>query len=185
MLVRKLAKTVKIWCTKEKNTQGQWKYFLFLRVQFVCVCVCLAMSDYLQPHVLHPARLLCPWDFPGKNTGVGCHVFLQGIFPTQGLNPGLPHCRQILYPLSHQGSPRILEWVAYPFSRGSSQPRNWTSALQVDSLPAEIPGVCLAAQLCLTLCTTRDVVQIKNRDFETSAILTHHISSYFYDNIQC
>ena len=47
-----------------------------------------------------------------------------GIFPTQGSNPGLPHCRQILYHLSHQGSPRILGWVAYPFSRGSSQPRN-------------------------------------------------------------
>ena len=51
---------------------------------------------------------------------------LQGIFPTQGSNSGLPHCGQILYQLSHKGSPRILEWVAYPFSRGSSQPRNWT-----------------------------------------------------------
>ena len=65
-------------------------------------------------------------DSPGKNAGVGCHAFLQGIFPTQGSNPGLPHCRQILYYLSHQGSPRILEWVAYPFSSGSSQPRNRT-----------------------------------------------------------
>ena len=64
-------------------------------------------------------------DFPGKNTGVCCHALLQGIFPTQGSNLGLPHCRQILYHLSHQGSPRILEWVAYSFSRGSSQPRNW------------------------------------------------------------
>ena len=45
---------------------------------------------------------------------------LQGIFSTQGLNPGLPHCRQILYQLSHKGSPRILEWVAYPFSSRSS-----------------------------------------------------------------
>ena len=52
--------------------------------------------------------------------------FSRGIFPTQGLNPGLQHCRQILYQLSHQGSPRILEWVAYPFSRWSSGPRNWT-----------------------------------------------------------
>ena len=43
--------------------------------------------------------LLCPWDFPGKSTGVGCHFLLQGIFPTQGSNPGLPHCRQILYHL--------------------------------------------------------------------------------------
>ena len=54
----------------------------------------------------------------------------QGIFPTQGSNPGLPHCRQILYQLSHMGSPRILEWVAYPFSRGSSRPRNWKSSLK-------------------------------------------------------
>ena len=48
-----------------------------------------------------PARLLCPWDSSGKNTVVGCHLLLQGIFPTQGLNPGLPHCRQILNCLSH------------------------------------------------------------------------------------
>ena len=65
-------------------------------------------------------------DSPGKNTEVGCLALLQGIFPTQGSNPGLPHCRWILYHLSHQGSPRILEWVAYPFSRGSSQPRDRT-----------------------------------------------------------
>ena len=65
-------------------------------------------------------------DSPGKNTGLGCHAPLQRIFPTQGSNPGLLHCRWILYHLSHQGSPRILEWVAYPFSRGSSQLRNQT-----------------------------------------------------------
>ena len=58
--------------------------------------------------------------------GVGSLSFLQGIFPTQGLNPGLPHCRWILYQLSHKGSPRILEWVAYPFSSRSSRPRNRT-----------------------------------------------------------
>ena len=49
---------------------------------------------------------LCPWDFPSKNTGVGCHFLLQEIFPTQGLNPGLLHCKQMLYHLSHQGSPK-------------------------------------------------------------------------------
>ena len=54
------------------------------------------VSDSLQPHGLQPARLLCPWDFPGKNTGVGCHSLLQGIFPIQGSNTGLLHCRQIL-----------------------------------------------------------------------------------------
>ena len=54
------------------------------------------VSDSLQPGGLYPTRLLCPWDSPGKNTGVGCHFLLQGIFPTQGSNPGLLHCRQML-----------------------------------------------------------------------------------------
>ena len=61
-----------------------------------------------------------------QNTGVGSLSLLQGIFPTQGSNPGLPHCRKILYQRCYQGSPRILEWVAYPFSNGSSWPRNQT-----------------------------------------------------------
>ena len=58
----------------------------------VCVCVCMCvhvysvMSDSLQPHGLYPMRLFCPWDSPRKNTGVGCHALLQGIFPTQGSN---------------------------------------------------------------------------------------------------
>ena len=58
-------------------------------------------------------RLLCPWDSTGKNTGVGCHELLQGIFLTQGLNPGLPHCRWIFYHLSHQGNPFIIRemWI--------------------------------------------------------------------------
>ena len=51
------------------------------------------------------SHFLCPWDSPGKHTAVGSHPLLQGIFPTQGLNLGLLHCRQILYHLSHQGSP--------------------------------------------------------------------------------
>ena len=49
-------------------------------------------------------QLLCLWTSPGKNTGVGCHALLQGTFLTQALNSGLPHCRQVLYHLSHQGS---------------------------------------------------------------------------------
>ena len=57
------------------------------------------------PHGLEPSRLLRPYDFPGKSTGVGCHLLLQGIFSTQGSNPGHLHCRQTLYHLSHQGSP--------------------------------------------------------------------------------
>ena len=65
-------------------------------------------------------------EFSSQNTGVGSLPLLQGISPTQGSNPGLPHCRWILYQLSHQGSLRILEWVAYPFSSGSSRPRDQT-----------------------------------------------------------
>ena len=66
----------------------------------------------------------------------GIAIPFSRIFPTQGSNPGLLLCRHILYQLSQQGSPRILEWVAYPFSNGSSQPRNRTgvSTLQADSL---------------------------------------------------
>ena len=71
-----------------------------------------------------PQGLYSPWNFPGQNIGVGSLSLLQDIFPTQGSNSGLHHCRWILYQLSHQGSPRKLEWVAYPFSGGSSSPRN-------------------------------------------------------------
>ena len=61
----------------------------------MCVCVsCSVMSDSLRPHELQPARLLCPWNSPGKNTGVDCRFPLQGIFPTQGSNLGLLHRRQ-------------------------------------------------------------------------------------------
>ena len=63
------------------------------------------VSDSVRPRVLQPTRLFCPLDSPGKNTGVQCHALLQGIFLTQGSNPGLPHCGQILYQLSHQRSP--------------------------------------------------------------------------------
>ena len=64
----------------------------------------------------------------GRSAGEGIGYPLQGIFPTQGSNHGLPHCGRILYQLSYRGSPRILEWVAYPFSSGSSWPRNQTGA---------------------------------------------------------
>ena len=80
------------------------------------------VSDSLWPHGLYS-----PWNSPGQNTGVGCHTLLQGIFPTQGSSPGLPPCRRNLYHLSHQGSPWILEWVTYPFSKRSSWPRDRTS----------------------------------------------------------
>ena len=69
----------------------------------------------------------CPWNSPGQNTGVGSLSLLRGIFPIQELNSGLSHCKWILHQLSHHGNPRILEWVAYPFSSGSfpTQELNW------------------------------------------------------------
>ena len=66
------------------------------------------------------------WNSPGQNIRVGSLSLLQGIFPTQGSNPGLPHCRQIRFCLSHQESPRIPEWIAYTSFRATSWPRNRT-----------------------------------------------------------
>ena len=74
------------------------------------MCACMhakslqSCPTLCNPMDCSPTGLLCPWDSPGKNTGVGCHFLLQGIFLTQGLNPGLLHCRQTLYHLSEQGS---------------------------------------------------------------------------------
>ena len=70
-----------------------------------CPTLCAVVFNSLRAH--EPTRLLCLWDFTGKNTGVGCHFLFQGIFVTQGSNLGLLHCRQTLYHLSHQGS---LSW---------------------------------------------------------------------------
>ena len=75
---------------------------LAFRLQCVKSEHCSVVSDSLRPNGLQPTRLACPWDSPGKNTGVGFHSLLQGSFSTQGSNPGLLRCRQILYPLSYQ-----------------------------------------------------------------------------------
>ena len=82
-----------------------------------------------------------PAEPPGKpkNTGVGSLSLLQGIFLTQGSNPGLPHYGQILYQLSHQGNPRTQDCIAYVFF--PAQELNWDLLdLQADSLPTELSG---------------------------------------------
>ena len=79
------------------------------------------LSDSLWLHGIYS-----PWNSPGQNTGVGSYCLLQSIIPIQESNPGLPYYTQILYQLRHKGSPRILGWVDYPFSTGSSWPRNQT-----------------------------------------------------------
>ena len=109
-------------CKKGTSVQGEQ-----LATEMLCCAYSLShVWLFLTPwSVAHQAALSMGF----SNTGVGCHPLLQGIFPTEELNPGFSHCRQILYHLSHQGSPRTLEWVDCPFSRGSSQPRNWNRGL--------------------------------------------------------
>ena len=93
------------------------------------------VSDSLWPHGLYSS-----WNSPGQNTGVGSLSLFQGIFPTQVLDPGLLQCRWILYQLSHKGSSRILEWVAYPFSADLPDPgiELGSPALQAGSWPKEL-----------------------------------------------
>ena len=88
-----------------------------LETSVVCCLVAKSCLTLLQPS---PARLFCPWDFPGKNAGVGCHFLLQGIFLTQVLSLHLLHCRWIFFfflPLRHQGSPSLSlndrRWIGY------------------------------------------------------------------------
>ena len=113
------------------------------------------MSDILWSRGLYPARLLSPWNSPGKNTGVGCHSRLQGIFQTQGSNPGL-HCRQILYWLSQQGSPTV-RYCQISLHRDCT---NLNLSQQHKKVSASFL-CCSVAQLCLTLwdpmdCSTPD-----------------------------
>ena len=87
-----------------------------MKVKVKVTQLCLTLCDPMD----------CSWYSLGQNTGVSSLSFLQEILPTQESNPCLPHCRWNLYQLSYQGSLRILEWVAYPFSSGSSKPKNQT-----------------------------------------------------------
>ena len=82
---------------KSQTQLSDWAHIYFHNCYIVILCHCLVVSNSLQPHRLQPDRLLCPWNFPGKNTGVGCHFLLQGIFLTQRSNLGLLHCRWIFY----------------------------------------------------------------------------------------
>ena len=79
----------------------------------ICTCLvtqsCLTLCNLMD---CSPPGSSVHGDSPGKNTGAGCPALLQGSFPTQGWNPGLPHCRHILYQLSYQGSPHLLHWHA-------------------------------------------------------------------------
>ena len=95
---------------RENKQQGEvYKVQLvksLLRKQYSVVVWLLSCVQLLVTHGLQPSGFLCPWDFPGKNTGVDCHSLLQQIFPIQGLNPRRQHWQVGSLTLSHQGSPR-------------------------------------------------------------------------------
>ena len=108
------------------------------------------ISDSLQPCCLHPTRLLCPWDSPGKNTGVGCHFLLQGVFPTQGLNLCLLNRQADSLPLSHQGNPMlcfryrpdrigISFWILYKERGPRHTQEGWWAGWKINSLNS---GTC-------------------------------------------
>ena len=132
----------------------------------------LVMSISLWLHGLYS-----PWNSLGQNTGVGSILLLQGIFPPQGSNPGLPHCRWILYQVSHKGSPRILEWVAYPFSSRSSWPRNRTRVSCIAGRFLNLQhdkGTFLVAQMVKRLPTVRETqVQSLGREDLEKEMATH------------
>ena len=89
--------------------QGDSWFKREINSQSVCACVCVSYS-VVSDSATTGLKLFCPCNSPGKSTGVDCHSPLQGIFPNQGSNPGLPHCRQILYHVSQQGGPKNCEW---------------------------------------------------------------------------
>ena len=105
-----------------------------------------------------------PWNYPCQNTGGGSLSLLQWIFLTQQSNQGALHCRRILYQLSHRGSPRILGWVTYPFSSGTSWPSNRTRMACIAGRlftswairDWSISHCCSVAQSCPTLCNCMD-----------------------------
>ena len=103
-------------------------------ILFLCFCLvaqlCLTLCN---PMDCSPPGSSVHGDSPGKNTGVGSHTLLQGIFPTQGSNPGLPHGRWILYHLSHPGKPKNTGVGSLSFSRESSQTwhQTWVSRIAV------------------------------------------------------
>ena len=140
-----LLKIHDIWHPFPLKYLGKMKVKFKLQVAQSCLTLCDPM-DYTVHGILQASI-----------TAMGSLSLLQGILPTQGWNPDLLHCRWILYHLSHKGRPRMLKWVAYPFSSRSSWPRNWmqgSPALRADSLLTELSGKPLSKiSQFITLCS--------------------------------
>ena len=128
---RRNAKKVK----RKENTHIRLPFLQLLRAEYcpyqgevkvaqLCLTLCNPM-DFMEP-----ARLLCSWNFPGKNTGVGIHSLLQGIFSTQGSNPNLLHWQADSLPLSHHGSSFLQHFVVQSLSHVQLFVTPWTAVCQ-------------------------------------------------------
>ena len=122
-----LCNVTQLMCGKNEYVKIMWIFYVIN--SFVKAAVLCLVTQWC-PTLCDPMDCCLPGAFvhgdsPGKNTGVGSHAFLQGIFPTQGFNPGLSHCRWILYHLSHQGSPKY--WASLSLHQWNflSQELNW------------------------------------------------------------
>ena len=134
-------------------------------------------------------QLLCSWDFPGKNTGMGCHFLLQGIFPAQELNPGLPHCGQMLYHLSHQGSPMLNTNESFNnmpplpttgFQHPLINPNGPTIILLLSYNPIQSPILKSVCNPRLTLL----VYNPQNTEFKSSVCVLRHLVM-FHSFVAC
>ena len=128
----------------------------------------LSCPTLCNPMDCNPPRSSVHGESPGKNTGVGCHALLQGIFPTQGLNPGLPHCRQVLYHLSHQGSPT----------------KNYTKVFDCRELVSLIPHcqgstIFVTAALCFQVLKSVSVGDLPEKKNQ----LKNYTNTYIYMHI--
>ena len=159
------------------------------------------MSNSLQHNGPQPTgahRLLCPWDFLGKDTRIGCHALLQGLFQTQGSIPGLPHCREILYCLSHQGSPfedRVLFNSCFPGSERSAGKGigyllqySWDSLVaQLVKKPPAMQDFCISLIfftstiffLCLQNISSTNKKTLPNLDVVKHVVFLNFIPIYF------
>ena len=134
-----------------------------------CVHRHSVMSDPCDPMDYSLPGVSLHGDSPGKNTEVDCHTLLQGIFPPQGWKPGFSHLRCIFYHLSHEGHPRIVEWVAYP--RGASWARNRTRVS------------CIADGI-FTSWATWEVIYYLNAPAAYRQIKVHSITMFFSNYLE-
>ena len=148
-------------CTLTHFIIGGW--LLYGSVVPSALCACWSCA---RPHRLKPTRLLQPWDSPGKSAAVGYHLLLQGIFPTQRSNPGLLHCTQILYQLSHMGSPvsaihqckSVIITYVYIYTYTYLHPHSTLCVVTVRQ--AGLLFLCSSSSLLLSIYFTHDSIYV-------------------------